>query len=586
MFTLDINGRQILTDENFSVVAEYENPVCNFTELNGPRGLGVEITNNEYTRFEFGHPERFEKFTTTDDRSFKNVSLRYSGFEIISGTLIINSADEEKYSGWIQSDLGALGTDQREKKITEMAWKTTEFDNKTEYVPGEDEYATVPIYNPAFWDGKGRQITDPDNSQETITYLTNRFRELKKFVVNKLNPDGTTDDQGEVCVISPFLFLNYAVTDMLKINSFYIDPENNSLTDQYLVNLLIYNNFNIFAQLFTTSLQDLTYFDQTTNEDVVIGTQVVTDMSFTLSSFSYADLLPKIPLKDFIMSLQNFLNVAFIFLNDRTVRIINRNTTIQKVPYDLNKYLTGQFITDTAKNVTLKFIQKLDDGDELTSDNHDLSDRRADFRDPVGTFAELQSIENPAFGELRYVVADNKIYEYKWHVFVEKDRYYQEDQVDILEWIFVSTGPQPFFWGDSAEVEKIETGISKLDSKMQTMFEGNMLQTKQQGNLASARSLYSDFSFRLMYYDRTALTQNILNFEQIFNLRWRDFADFWISRVPGRCKFDLPVNELYYVINQIYEPYRVRQGAFIISKFRIEFKGSQMGACEMEVYKL
>lgn len=579
MFTLEIDGETIVTDENFSFVLEVENPLCNLTELIGPMALGVNIAVNEHTRPKFGHPERFEKYSATNDRKFPNAAIRDDGFRIISGTLIIKSADKQNYSGWLQSDLGALGTAQRDKKITEMPWKSAEWVNKTAYVPGVDEYATRQVINPIFWDGKGRRIIDPLNAEEKVTYLTERFRELKNFEVNKiLLPDFSTDDTGEGCVVSPYLFLNWAVTDMLRMNGFYVDPDNNALADAENVSLLIYNNFNIFRQLFNTFPQELGYWDHELNDWVVTSVETVTDMTWYITEFSYADLLPKIPLKDFIISLQNFLNVVFDFRMDRTVAIVNRNTTIDKPAYDLDAYFSEDWIIEDQKDVTLKFIQEPDPTDELTNDYHDLSDRRSDFRDSVETFEDLKALEDPQHGELRLVRSEDKIYEYKWKEFTEEDQYYMEvGNYDILEWVFVSTGQQPYFYGTADEIEEIKTGCSSL------RFENFLLKTRQHGNVASARSLWADFSFRLIEY--YGLQQTFLYFDKMFPMRWRNWADWWMKRKTARNSGNIPVSELYYIMNHITDPYRTRSGNFIIKKLSVPFKGSVMGEVEMEVIK-
>lgn len=579
MLTLEIDGTSIVTDENFSFVLEVENPLCNLTEMIGPRALGISIAVNEHTRPRFGHPERFEKYSATNDRKFPNAAIADEGFTIVRGTLIITSATKDTYSGWLQSDLGALGTAQRDKNITEMPWKTGEWENKSFYQPGVEDYGTHMIINPIFWDGKGRRIKDPQNEEEKVTYLTERFRELKNYQVNKLNiPDFTTDDTGESCVVSPYLFLNYAVSEMLRMNGFYIDPDHNALSDWENISLLIYNNFNIFRQLFNTFEQELGYWDHTLNDWVVIGVETVTSMDWEITAFSYADLLPKIPLKDFIISIQNFLNVVFDFRMDRTVRIVNRNTAIDLPAYDLDAYFPEDWIIEEQKDVTLKFIQEPDPNDELNNDYHDLSDRRFDFRDSVETFADLKLLPNPQHGELRLVRSEDKIYEYKWKEFTEEDLYYVEiGSYDVLEWVFVSTGQQPFFYGTADEVEEIKTGCSTL------RFEDSLLKTRQHGNVASARSLWSDFSFRLIEY--YGLQQPYLYFDKMFPQRWRTWADWWMHRKTARNSGSIPLGELSYIINNITQPYRTRSGSFIIKKLSVPFKGSIMGEVEMEVIK-
>jgi len=110
MLTLHRDSRTIVTDDKFSVTLKFVNPVCFMDSIPGDVGFGLEISVNEYTRAEFGNPDRFEKFVVGQDRKFPNVSVRFSGTTLLSGTLIITNATRDSYSGWLQSELGVLGT--------------------------------------------------------------------------------------------------------------------------------------------------------------------------------------------------------------------------------------------------------------------------------------------------------------------------------------------------------------------------------------------------------------------------------------------------------------------------------------------
>lgn len=592
MLTLHRDSRTIVTDESFSVKLKYVNPACFINEIPGDVGLGLEISVNEYTRTEFGNPHRFEKFTVGQDRKFPNVSIRFSGAVLLTGTLVITSANRETYSGWLQSELGALGTAQRDKFINEMPWKTgVTFENKTFYNQAVgDEYGWLQISNPAFWEGKGRQLQagatyrdingDFKILPETMNELTVQFREFKNYLVNKIKLDLTVETDGPGCVVSPYLFLNYAVKEILRMSGFFVDAAKNELELNMFFVPLLYNNYNILKQEFALEERTASTWNPATNEDENIEIIQVTDTSWSVGTFSYADLVPKISLKDFILSLQNWLNVVFYFRADKTVHVINRNSIITAEPYNLDAYFMGFWDLGERKDVSLKFIQEQDEKDEVY-DNvwHDLSDRRRDFKAAVDTLAELKALPGPEFGDLRLVREENTIYEYKWAVFTAENEQRFETQTDICEWIAASIMPQPFFYGDSDEIEEIKTGISTLH------VDNVVPRTQQQGNISSARSRWSDFSFRVLPY---ALTGN-LNFEGddgIFKTRWEKWARFWKNRLPVEGEFMLPLNELYYVINNITQPFRTREGKFIIEEMEIDFQGELMGLTKIKGYKL
>ena len=585
MLTLHRNANTIVTDENFSVKLKWVNPACYFESVPGEVGLGLEISENEYTRAEFGNPERFEKYTAGQDRKFPGISIRKGGAVLMAGTLVITNANHGTYSAWLQSELGVLGTAQRDKFINEMEWTSgIAFENKASYdLEDGDQYSCIPVYNPAFWDGKGAEIDDPLIEDQKISYLTERFRALKIFRVNKLAEDLTVDATGIACVISPYLFLNYVVNELFRLNGFFIDQTNNPLAEP-LFQLLVYNNFNIFSLAFTTEIKVETFFNQFTCEDEEVSVNEVINATWTIGNLAYADLIPKIPLKEFILGLQNFLNVVFHFQNDNTVKIIERNTIPDAAAYSLDQYFLGFWSLGERKDVTLKFIQEVDKNDELFSEDwHDLSDRRADFAAEVDNITTLKALPSPAFGELRMVRDENKIYEYKWHVFAATDINFGETQTDVLEWVVASIGPQPFFYGDSVKIEEIKSACSTL------RFQNSLLQTKQQGNIASARSLWADYSLRLMLNDKAGLYQRLLDFDGsvgLFATRWEKWARFWKNRLPVEGEFMLPLNELHYVINHITQPYSTRSGKFIIEEMECDFKGSQMGLVKIKGYKL
>lgn len=589
MLTLHKDSSTIITEPGFSVKTKWVNPACFFDSIPGDVGLGLEIPANEFTRAEFGFPERFEKRSSGNDRKFPGMSLRFSGMTLMRGTLVITNATAEMYSGWLQSELGVLGTAQRDKFITELPWKSgVEFQNKATYLPGTDDYTCPMIQNPVFWDGMGRELPEGANyrdklgnlkiTTEQINALTIMFREFKNFTVNNtVLATGLIDIADPACVVSPCLFLNFALKEIFRMTGFEVTPERNALDDLFF-NPVIYNNYNIFKQEFELEERTWSTWNPETNEDENVQVYQVVNLAWSLGLFSYADLVPRIALKDFILSIQNFLNVVFVFRPGQKVDIINRNLIPNAEAFSLDEYMIGLWKLGERKNVTLKFIQEQEKNDELFKDWHDLSDRRTDFREPVDTFAELRAIANPAFGELRLVREENKIYEYKWAVFAAEDEWRWEQQTDVCDWIFASYGPQPYFHGDADEVEEIKSGCSTLQGEI-------LWQARQRGNISSARSLWSDFSLRLL---PNGLTGS-LKFEgeaALFDTRWRQWADFWKNRLPVEATFRLPANIIYYIINNITQPYSTRHGRFIIEEMECDFSGPNIGNVTIKGYKL
>jgi len=591
MLTLHRASATIVTDESFSVKLKWVNPCCYMDSIPGDVGLGLEISVNEYTRAEFGNPERFEKLSSGSDSKFPDVSVRFSGALLMAGTLVITSANRETYSGWLQSELGVLGTKERDRKITDMDWKKdVTFENKLTYDPLTDHYATIELENKTFWDGHGAEAKEPytyidadgitQNAETTINAHTMDFRDNHYYLVNN-KTSGSVATSGAGCVVSPFIFLKHAVTEAFRKNGFFVSDENNAL-DEANAKFVIYNNFNIFRQVITTTSETHWEWDPVGNGGRYVTLKEST-LSWIIDTFNYSDLLPAISFKEFILGIQNFLNIVFRFSNDREVKVINRNEVPDAVPYDLSDYFLGHWSIGERKDVTLKFIPEPDSDDEMFSqDWHDLSERLEDFKDPVQTKTQLDAIIGTV-GDLRMVRSENMIYEYKWYGYSILDQLLGEYQVEVADWVKASRGPQPYFFGTAEEIEPVESTCSTLARDAGT----SKPVALQHGNLPGARSLWSDFSLRLLDYG--GHYPPTLDYESetgLFETRWKKWATFWKNRLPVEGEFSMPLNELYYVINNITQPYSTRHGKFLIEEMECDFEGDRMGTVKIKGYKL
>lgn len=629
MFTLTYNGRDIPLANNSSVRIEWVNPACYFSEIPGDAALGIEIPVNEYTRAYLGNPHRFEKYASGSDRKFENVELRFNGALLKSGTLNITNATSETYSGWLQSQAGTLGEAQRDKFIGDMAWKTTQiFDNKSVYADGADEYCAGQMHNRTFWEEKGSEIAvtnaywDEDGEYRAVGDMQNKLVRDHMFgyqyLINKLGL-GQIVASGSGCVVSPMLFMSYFIAELFRLNKLFI-RENQFVDSSDLVSICLYNNFNILTAYITTNAQIIPEFDydycpeeplvehvpkppEILNpfwHDVTVNVIEPSSFSWTLGTFRYADLMPRISMKDFMMGLQNFLNVFFFFRSDMRVDMVFRENIIDKkvfngtgydtvTPIDLDLYMRGEWILGDRKDVTLKFTTEVDKEDRLFGqDWHDLSDRRDDFEDAVETFANLLAVPSPVIGEIRLVRSENKYYEYKWAAKTFSDPSGASMEIDVLDWIFASTGPQPYLFGTSAEMEEIKTNFSTLIQS------GDQATALQNGNLDISRSNWIEFQPRLLYYNGYLQTKNpntgaLLDWDGtdgIFERRWKKWARFWKNRLPVEAGFDLPLNMIVYLSNNIHRLASTRHGEFIIESMDTEFGLNMIGITHIKGYKL
>ena len=597
MLTLHHNANTIVTDADFSVKLKWVNPACFMDAIPGDVGLGLEISVNEYTRAEFGNPERFERFDLLpSSRRYSGVAIRFNGFLLMSGTLVITNATTETYSCWLQSELGVLGSKERDRFITDIAMPEDQtFVNKmaSAYDPETDTYAAELIENYDFWEGKGRQEnvdypyydenSDPQIRQVMEYRLSTLFKTNKYGKVNR-ESGGAIDVAGEGVVVSPQLYLHSATKELLRSCGFFIDDTANFLKSTDLLKLLIYNNYNLMYQTFTVSRENAPHWNSYLNIMENVAANFITNTTWSVGTFDYASLLPKVSLKDFILGLQNWQNIIFQFLTDRTVRVIDRNAIPDAEAYDLDQYFMGDWILGDQKDFILKFMQEMDDNDSSFSDDwHDLSDRRADFGTPVQDFADLADIPSPFMGELRMVLSENKIYEYTWSVLEKKIAESIIDiQSDVLEWKQASIGPQAYFYrtGDK-EIEEIKTSVAPI------FMINNNPSVRQKGNIKSMKSLWADFKLRCIYQGIDNNPMLLMDGSSgLFARRWANWSRFWATRLPVEGEFLLPLNELNYIIRNITQPYSTRHGKFLIEELECDFKGDQIGTVKVKGYKL
>jgi hypothetical protein len=308
-----------------------------------------------------------------------------------------------------------------------------------------------------------------------------------------------------------------------------------------------------------------------------------------VKNFNYAALLPKSSYKDFLLGLQNMLNVVFRFRTDGKVDIIDRNEILSGTAIDLQQYQVGTWTIGERSNLTLKFIPEYDKDDARYDQNfEDLSDRYQDYKDPVDTYDDLLLIASPDFGELRRVKDTGKIYEYKWKVVASEDEFGNGEQFDALGWEFVSTGPQPYVFANGEKEEEITSAFSALQHE--PLLFGKIPVVNQKGNLLSMQSVWKDFSLRLIDANPLSVgAQNSLHWDDaggLFETRWRKWAQFWATRQPVQSEFQFPLHMLLYVTENITSKFRTNEGEFIIEDIETEFGLNMIGRTKIKGYKI
>lgn len=496
-----------------------------------------------------------------------------------------------------------VGEQQQDKFIKDLNWpKNKVFENNATSDPAIHDYCRVNIRNEHFWEGKGAHgkvmvpYTDENGQlsvrEEYQNYLNQMFKDNTDYQINY------DAEPGQVYVVSPYLFLRYFIKELLRLNGFYIrsHPFDSIPGVNYMA---LYNNFSIVGPTIGTVLKTFETFDPVLNIWQTVTREVIDNHYWGVQPFNYADLVPKISLKDALLSIQNFLNICFVFNPDKTVDIIDREAIFDSVAFDLTPYQVSPWEKTAERMYTsLMWKAEYDENDANFGDEfHDLSDRWQDFKDPVNDLIDLRNITTPGFpgydatlGQLRYVRSENKIYEYKWTVFNKVDGDGNEEHYDVLAWELASSGPQYFVYKNGDKIETINTKISTLQ-----MTDGE-LTVQQSGNLGAMRSLWSDFTFRVFYYmgglngsvnnDAANASCNWEGPNGIFARRWQKTARFWSQRQSVEADFDFPQNVLLYIRKNITREYRTEKGKFIIEEMITEIGPVRNGKTRIKAYKI
>ena len=597
MLAYYLNNVELWIDADATIVLVNRNPACFTKSLQNLAALGVEIPENAHNRAILENPERFEKLRSVNDRKYSGFVIRKDGALLIAGYLVVKY-ENGTYSGWVQSTLGALGEAQQEKYINEMAWPSGQnFSDQLGYDDATDDYSIKEVYNLNFWEGKGRETDVQVDYYDTEGYaqqkeqinsvVGHRFYTNYTSVVNRF--DITDIKPG--CVISPFLHLRYVIRQSLKINGFYISrndmiPTDGSYSTSFIRNLMVYNNFNILDLAISTTPVQQPWWSYEYYQMVLKEYNSIPQDGFTwqLGLFNYADLLPRKSYKEVLIGIQNLLNYIFLFKTNNDVDIIDRNNILNTIAIDLDKYFRGRWSIGEKKDLRLKFISEIDKDDAKYGEEYeDLSDRWQYFKEPVQHLSDLDTIISPGFGELRLVEELNEIYEYGLYVLAADNEARLEDQIDVLGWKFASSGPQPYFYGDSDEEEEIKTSISTT----QRTFQGGHL-VKQKGNISKMRSLWNDFTFRLLPGPAAEHQQSLYwgGENGLFNRRWKRWADFWKSRLEVSAEFQLPLNMIIHIQNNITNKFRTNNGEFIIEEMETEIGMHDIGLTKIKGYKV
>ena len=285
MLTIDINSNYFALGSSFSIRISNINPACFTDKIKSEAGLGINIPVNDINRGILGAPERFSKYFPEGNPGvkFPGCTIRFAGAHLLSGSLVVINATSEDYDCWLQSNLGVMGEELQNKTLQDMPWPTNQqFVAKNDYNDATDDYCTMIIKNPGFWDGKGRESDsvpiqyidengDPKIKLETRSVLSGDHYANYAWFVNQQLEEPEINKAG--CVISPFLYLRYVIRHSLFMNGWFIrrndmvsNPKLPAFPTAPCGQLAIYNNVSIVEPTFVTQPSTIPTWNYETNE--------------------------------------------------------------------------------------------------------------------------------------------------------------------------------------------------------------------------------------------------------------------------------------------------------------------------------
>lgn len=602
MLTLEKNNIPLNTTSDFSVQIEDQSPFTMFDAIQGAKAIGITLPANDHNRQQLRNPERFEKLGEKNDRKFEGYSARHNGQVLMDGTLIIDDTSSG-YSGWLRDLVGNLAERVKGKYINQTALggeKT--FENKADYSPATDDYCCPKLFNRHFWRDRGKltpntiAVSDmegnPYNTVEDIGNLTLQYFEHQAFFVNYPGETGVVSGGVDNApVVSPFLFLWKAIEMILKDNKIFV-TKNFLKDDANLIKLCLYHTWNISKQAFTTTeeiIYPLDYWGDPSGE-VTNYTQIIQTITWATDNFWYKNLLPKMPIGEFILGLQNKLNILFDFNGIDEVRIIDREAVLISEAYDLDKYAVGIWKLGERKDVAIKLTSDQDNNDAAFADNwKDLSDMREYIEAAVIQRTDLSAL-TPELDEIRLVIGENRYYQYHWFTPEAIGDDSTAQQEDVLDWEPITLRFQPFFYNDGDRDQ--EEIASKFGTLRQSLNGYPIVQ--QQGNSAAFKTQFTNFSPRLFFYlggdaasHQTAALS--LDYDGDIGLaakRFKYTLPFLANALPATRTFKMPASIYHYVRSQkAAMAFRTREGSFIIDKMTATASRAEMIEVEIEAFK-
>ena len=381
---------------NHRYTHKFKSQFLSIDEIDSDWGTDLELHQDEFAK-KLDNPERMShenlKQTSWPARN------RINGLIMLEGLLKIDGYSEGKYEAYLGAGLYEFGKLVEGKLLSdidlggERTWQT-----KSNWQYPADDFCLFPVLNTGFY-GDDENIQGPLADQfMSQNYGYQNYYEMGTGVLQ------TT--QNATSVISPFPFIGYLLKQIFKHVNYSI-TENEFDENPQLVKKCLYTN-NSIIKLNYTLTQQVWFFQAPTRE---------------LNTWEINKIIPEIDILDFLIGLQNDLNITFEFNpRNREVKILDREKRMNMSPSRLllDKIVPKSTSLKLSKDkLGIEMVPDFDTNDEYFTENNSWAEIKDDdfIKKTVATVDDLP--EPGEADEIRFVESQDTYY--KWTEIEETD---------------------------------------------------------------------------------------------------------------------------------------------------------------------
>ncbi|WP_299576701.1 hypothetical protein [uncultured Sunxiuqinia sp.] len=592
-----VNDIHVDLSADFSITIEKNSRLLQFEEIVDAWAYNISFPRTETNEAAFEHAERFQKrWEGWQEYPFQ---FYYNGRLILNGRIKAKYTGG-KYEGYAYGTFGAIAAGYAGKMVKDVLnTGNLTYTNKAEYQPGEP-YCLFPVYNFDFYKGRGLPAEGQDNNGDPVQIETR----AKQFALKQIGTQNRFDSNtnlfieqfgettNKLAVITPFLFCNWFYVQLMASLDVRV-VENALNTDSLLQRACFYTSYDItevnLTVKTTIEIDQIDFGDITYN-----GGSVKLENQYERSvpsSFSPNHLLPdEWTVKDYILGIQNLLNVIFDFSPYKNeVRIRDREALLVAKANDLNDKLAEQPKLEPVdgRKVTIEYAKDSNDG--FWNDYYqDISaEKWSRYLGEVASKSALDAKTGMKVGDFYYVLGENQYREYRMEEIETGPDTFEEE----LEWYPLSIYGHAYSLGSGGDEVKIESKFGVVsgwpDKKGRLMLTGNS-------------DLFADevkpFVPRIMFYQ--GLVNSVPRGDAMGGLvdnrwegdngliakRWGNTLNAIKNGVPGVAYFNF--DEVDVQTLDLNEKHRIDEGEFIIEKCTTTFFANHVGTTEADIVKL